>query len=59
VKALTPGEAADGFTMTDQTEVQLDGRACKYADVPKDAQITLLEVSKDRVILKIHFRSKK
>ena len=58
-KAVGGSEADEGFTLTDQTEIQLDGKACKYADVPKDAQITLLEVSKDRVILKIHFRSKK
>ena len=45
--------------LNEDTEVQLDGKACKYADVPSDAQITLLEVSKNRVILKIHFRSKK
>jgi hypothetical protein len=59
VKAVTGSEEDEGFTVTAQTEIQLDGKACKYADVPKDAQITLLEVSKDRVILKIHFRSKK
>jgi hypothetical protein len=59
VKTFAPAEPKDEFTMSDQTEVQLDGKACKYADVPNDAQITLLEVSKDRVILKIHFRTKK
>jgi hypothetical protein len=59
VKTFADSDADEGFTMTDQTEIRLDGKTCKYADVPKDAQITLLEVSKDRVILKIHFRSKK
>lgn len=49
------------FRITDQTEVQLDGRPCKYEEVPNDAVIIHLEAASEtnRVILKIHFRSKK
>jgi hypothetical protein len=59
VQALAAGGPKDEYTMTEQTEVLLDGKACKYADVPNDAQITLMEVSKDRVVLKVYFRRKK
>jgi hypothetical protein len=45
--------------LTEATEVLLDGKACRYADVPETAEIVLLEVSADRTeIRKIHFRSK-
>jgi len=48
------------WEISDATEVQLDGKACKFEDVPKGAEITLLEVASDKkAILKIHFRSKK
>jgi hypothetical protein len=66
--SLRDGEAAEpakaksdeGLAITDDTEVLLDGRACKYEDVPPDAQIILLDVASDhKVIRKIHFRSKK
>ncbi|MCS6851692.1 MAG: hypothetical protein NZ700_11055 [Gemmataceae bacterium] len=49
------------FVVTEQTEVRLDGRPCKYADIPPSAEILFMEISsnRDRTILKIHFRSKK
>lgn len=54
-------EPADtDFVITDDTDVRLDGKPIKYADVPEGAQIERLELAADeRTILKIHFRSKK
>ena len=58
-QAAGPGREG-GLTITDDTEILLDGRACKYEDIPGDAQIILLDVASDqKVIRKIHFRSKK
>ena len=60
-KQPTDGEQKAEFHITAQTEVKLDGRPCKYEEVPKDAVIIHLEVesSSNQAILKIHFRSKK
>jgi hypothetical protein len=55
-----PPAEKGGLAISDDTEVMLDGKACTLADVPKDAQIILLQVGSDkRTILKIHFRTKK
>jgi hypothetical protein len=52
--------ASDELVITEATEVRVDGRACKYEDVPKGAEIVLLQVaSNKKAILKIHFRTKK
>jgi hypothetical protein len=53
--------ASEGkFHITDETEVQLDGRPCKYADVPSDAVVVLVELAADgKTVLKAHFRSRK
>lgn len=64
VEAAASTQAAQGsqeFQVTDQTEVKLDGQPCKYEEVPNSAMIILLEVAseKNKVILKIHFQSKK
>jgi hypothetical protein len=54
------GGAASPYVMTERTEVLLDGRPCKYADVPAQARIVRMEVAADqRTVLKIHFRSGK
>jgi hypothetical protein len=46
--------------LTANAEVRLDGRACKYDDVPLGAEVIYLELGPDRKsILKIHFRSKR
>ena len=58
VARVLPDEK-EQFRLTDQTEVQLDGRACPYEKVPDSATIILLEVTSDKTVLKIHFRSKK
>lgn len=48
------------LVITDKTEVQLDGQACKLADVPGTASVVSLEVSADKkTILRIHFQSQK
>jgi hypothetical protein len=48
----------DQYQVTDQTEVTLDGRLCRYADVPAGAGIVKMEVASDgTTVLKIHFRS--
>ena len=50
----------DEYRITDQTEVVLDGRTCKYQDVPNNAAIVKMEVAGDkRTVVKIHFRTKK
>jgi len=48
------------FQITEETEVLLDGKACRYDQVPSGSVITNLEVTADKkVILRIHFRSGK
>ena len=60
LKAVDGGGQKDEFVLTDDTEVQLDGRPCKYADVPNNCSIVRLELAADgKTILKIHFRSTK
>jgi hypothetical protein len=61
VKESSDQEQKAEFRMTEQTEIELDGRRCKYEEVPNDAVIILLEVESDenKAVLKIHFRSKK
>jgi hypothetical protein len=55
--ARTPKEE---FVVTEQTEVLLDGRPCRYQDVPAGAGIVQMEVAADnKTVLKIHFRTKK
>src|SRR5579885_1116904 len=60
LKPAEPVEDKDGLVINDDTEILLDGRACKYEDVPNNAEITLIDLSADKkVVRKIHFRSKK
>jgi hypothetical protein len=59
-EAFATEESNDDLVITAATEIQLDGRACKYEDVPKGAEVVLLQIASDKkAILKIHFRSKK
>ncbi len=52
--------AASEFMVTEQTEVLLDGKACRYQDVPQQATILRMEVAPDRkTVLRIHFRTGK
>ena len=47
------------YCVTENTEVLLNGRPCKYDEVPADAVILRMEIasSANKEILKIHFRS--
>jgi hypothetical protein len=48
------------FQVTEQTEVLLDGRPCRYAEVPSTAVIIKMEVAEDKTtVLKVHFRTRK
>lgn len=50
-----PAEAS----ITSETEVVLDGRACSYKDVPRTAAVTKVILSTDgRTIIRIDFRSR-
>jgi hypothetical protein len=59
-RAAFPRQEKDEFVLAETTEIQLDGKACKLADVPAGASIVNLEIAADKkTILKIHFKSKK
>jgi hypothetical protein len=58
IPKLTAKEPRAEYQVTDRTEVLLNGRPCRYQDVPGTASIVLMEVSPDKTtILKIHFRA--
>jgi hypothetical protein len=53
-------ERDDEFLVTERTEVTLDGRPCRYADVPANASIVKMELAGDnRTVRAVHFRTKK
>jgi hypothetical protein len=54
-----PVEKNDEYRITQDTEVLLDGRPCRFEQVPKDATIVLLETitNESKEISRIHFRS--
>lgn len=54
--AAAPQE--EEYQVTEDTEIMLDGRPCRYRDVPANAVIMKMEVSRDHVALKIHFRTR-
>lgn len=57
--AVASQPTKDEYQITEITEIKLDGRTCKYRDVPKNAEITSMEVTADKkIILKIHFQSR-
>jgi hypothetical protein len=48
------------FVLTHETEVLLNGKPCKYAEIPRHARIVHMEVAEDeKTVLKIHFRTGK
>ena len=60
VEPNTPAEDDGKLVISDTTEVMLDGKECKLEEVPKTAEVVLLEVGKDKkAVMKIHFRTKK
>ena len=53
-------EAQPEYVLTQETEVLLDGKPCKYEDVPATASIVKMEVAADRkTVLRVRFRSRK
>ena len=48
------------FVVTHRTEVLLNGKPCKYEEIPSHASIVRMEVAVDKkTVLKIHFRTRK
>jgi hypothetical protein len=47
------------YQITDDTEISLDGRPCKYRDVPANAVILKMEVATEKTVLKRHFRTRR
>jgi hypothetical protein len=51
-------ETESEFIVTNRTEVLLNGKPCRYEEVPEHAGIVRMEVAADkRTVLKIHFRT--
>lgn len=60
--ALIPALAQDrAYRITEQTEVMLNGRKCRYEEVPTSAKIILMEIDSEasKIILRIHFQDRK
>jgi hypothetical protein len=52
--------SAPEFAVTERTEILLDGKPCRYEDVPEKARILRMEVAPDKkTVLRIQFRSGK
>ena len=48
------------FVVTERTEILLNGKPCKYEEVPGHASIVKMEVAADKkTVRKIHFRIRK
>ena len=53
-------EMPSEFVVTDRTEILLNGKPCKYEEVPGHASIVKMEVAADKkTVRKIHFRTRK
>ncbi len=49
---------APDYVVTEETEVLVNGKPCRYSEVPSDASILRMELGPDnRTVLKIHFRA--
>jgi hypothetical protein len=59
IESLVRVPSSDEFRITATTEVLLNGRPCRYEDVPDGATILLLETAtnESKEILKIHFQT--
>jgi hypothetical protein len=52
--------AKSEYVVTEGTEILLNGRPCKYEDVPARASIVRMELAADnKTVLKVHFRTRK
>jgi hypothetical protein len=59
-KQTNPVSLRAQLRITEETEILLDGLACRYEQVPESAVITFAEVGVDReTVRRIHFRSQK
>jgi hypothetical protein len=48
------------FLMTDSTAVLLDGKACRYEEVPAQARILRMEIAPDRkTVIRVFFGTRK
>jgi hypothetical protein len=57
---VTTEAPSSDFVVTEQTEIILNGKPCKYKDVPGHATILRMELRADkRTVLRIHFRTRK
>jgi hypothetical protein len=53
-------ETESEFMVTERTEILLNGKPCKYEEVPEHASIVKMEVAADKkTVRKIHFRTRK
>jgi hypothetical protein len=58
-REVGPSDSSE-YVLTDRTEVLLNGKVCKYAEIPANARIIRMEVAADqRTVLRIHFRTGK
>jgi hypothetical protein len=58
-QAEGPGVLGE-FVLTDRTEILLNGKPCRYEEVPEHASIVKMEVAADKkTVRKIHFRIRK
>lgn len=59
VRSIAAASASDEYRITAATEVLLDGRRCRYDQIPNNAIITLLETASNesKEIARIHFRT--
>jgi hypothetical protein len=59
LESFRPAPPSNEYRLTATTEVLLDGRPCRYEDVPDGATIIRLETATNlsKEIVKIHFQS--
>jgi hypothetical protein len=57
---VTGREPKPDFVVTDQTEIRVDGRPCRFNEVPVNASIFRMELAADKkTVLTIQFRTRK
>jgi hypothetical protein len=55
---VTARAQSSDYTVTEETEVLLNGKPCRYKEVPDNATILRMELGPDnKTVLKIHFRA--
>jgi hypothetical protein len=53
-------ESESEFVVTERTEILLNGKPCKYEEVPRHSSIVKMEVAADKkTVRRIHFRTRK